>query len=493
MKKILFIQFLLVSCIITAQVGIGTTAPNTNAALEIDSNDSGVLLPRIALEDTSSSNPLTNHVAGMIVYNTTTVNDISAGFYYNDGTKWVKIGNKDWSLNGNAGTSPGNDFIGTTDNQDLIIKTNNLERFRVDTGGHIRATTSVSGNVPSYSWQGDVDTGMRRNGSDDMSLMAGDTGMIRLVESGLVNTVSIEPGTSVSTDFNVKGRLNPDLFYVNGDDEQVTVNTTNAVLGDKFVSTGRYAINGYSTGDDDFTIYSEADGGNAISIYGYATDNSSVGVAGVSKSTNAISPPEGSGGAFTGVNFGLTAYRNANNNQNDEGGAYIVGKMNTTTFVPSQYAYVSANIGGTWYKINGTGSVASIVDHPNGGRVNMFCPEAPEILFEDHGQGQLVNGKAIIQLDAIFKHNVTINEKHPLRVYIQLEDDCNGVFVTNKSVNGFTVKELVNGTSNAKFSYHIVANRKDDIATDGTINSKNADVRFPKAAIQKAQNSAFKK
>ncbi|PWN64738.1 cell wall anchor protein [Chryseobacterium oncorhynchi] len=36
-----------------------------------------------------------------------------------------------WNITGNSGTNPSNNFLGTNDNQDLIIKTNNQERLRV--------------------------------------------------------------------------------------------------------------------------------------------------------------------------------------------------------------------------------------------------------------------------------------------------------------------------------------------------------------------------
>lgn len=39
-----------------------------------------------------------------------------------------------WSLKGNASTNPSTDFLGTTDNNDLVLKTNNIERIRF---GHI--------------------------------------------------------------------------------------------------------------------------------------------------------------------------------------------------------------------------------------------------------------------------------------------------------------------------------------------------------------------
>lgn len=44
-------------------------------------------------------------------------------------------GGAGWSLTGNAGTIPGTNFIGTTDNQDLIFKTNNVQTGRISANG----------------------------------------------------------------------------------------------------------------------------------------------------------------------------------------------------------------------------------------------------------------------------------------------------------------------------------------------------------------------
>ncbi len=41
----------------------------------------------------------------------------------------------DWTMSGNAGTDPSTQFIGTTDNKDLVIKTNNTERLRIKADG----------------------------------------------------------------------------------------------------------------------------------------------------------------------------------------------------------------------------------------------------------------------------------------------------------------------------------------------------------------------
>lgn len=82
-------------CSITlGQVGIGTTNPNPDALLDVDASTTtgGFLLPRLALTSTLNAAPLTAHVAGMTIYNTAATGDVSPGFYYNDGTKWIKLG-----------------------------------------------------------------------------------------------------------------------------------------------------------------------------------------------------------------------------------------------------------------------------------------------------------------------------------------------------------------------------------------------------------------
>jgi hypothetical protein len=46
-----------------------------------------------------------------------------------------------------------------------------------------------------------------------------------------------------------------------------------------------------------------------------------------------------------------------------------------------------------------------------------------------------------------------------MKVFIQLNDDCNGVYVKRLTA-GFQVIELYNGTSDAHFTYRVVAKRK---------------------------------
>ncbi len=94
MKKKLFFVFLGMSIAATAQVGVGTTNPR--AALEVNSTTNGFLAPQIALTNTTIAAPVVNPAGGAltegtIVYNTATVNDVTPGYYYWNGTIWVRM------------------------------------------------------------------------------------------------------------------------------------------------------------------------------------------------------------------------------------------------------------------------------------------------------------------------------------------------------------------------------------------------------------------
>src|SRR5690554_1951701 len=93
-KAISLCLFIFCSIVTYAQVGIGTTNPNPNSLLDLSSTDKGLLIPRVALTGTDSPSPLSEDVAGMIVYNTSTagtgINSVTPGFYVNDGTNWIR-------------------------------------------------------------------------------------------------------------------------------------------------------------------------------------------------------------------------------------------------------------------------------------------------------------------------------------------------------------------------------------------------------------------
>ncbi len=86
---------LLLTTVVQAQVKVGDnpTSINPSAVLEIESTNKGLLLPRVTLSSTTNFVPLATHVEGMVVYNTATAGDVTPGYYYNDGTQWVRLAN----------------------------------------------------------------------------------------------------------------------------------------------------------------------------------------------------------------------------------------------------------------------------------------------------------------------------------------------------------------------------------------------------------------
>jgi hypothetical protein len=177
------------------------------------------------------------------------------------------------------------------------------------------------------------------------------------------------------------------------------------------------------------------------------------------------------GGGFTGTTYGATFTTTST-------AAGAIGHISYIGAGGTYWTY-SPYYSGTSYKIYGTGTVSTVVKDRQGRDRILNCPEAPEILFEDYGQGKLMDGKAHIEIDTLFAYFIMVNEKHPLRVFIQLQGDCNGVFVTNQTPHGFDVVELKGGTSSdIPFSYHVIGNRIDEKDSTGKIISINADNRF---------------
>ncbi len=100
-KKQLLKGFLIIGALLlfsqlsTAQVTIGSVlTPNKDALLDLQEEGvttKGLLLPRVALQQTTSFAPMQAHTQGMVVYNTAEVADVTPGYYYNNGTKWMKL------------------------------------------------------------------------------------------------------------------------------------------------------------------------------------------------------------------------------------------------------------------------------------------------------------------------------------------------------------------------------------------------------------------
>lgn len=491
---------------LVAQVGVGTKDPNAGSMLDIVSSNKGILIPRVSLTATTDVTTITpSATLGLLVFNIATEGTgetaVTEGFYYWNGSIWVRIQDTDvdWKIGGNNNIVNGVNFLGTTNDRDLRFRTNNVERMRIVSDGNVGINHNTYTNA-----------GLTVNiGSNDFGIVSeGATGG---------GTASIY-GFNTNAGYGVRGHSTNSMGILGTSTNNHGVYGETAFTGGAFLTGG---IVGWGAGNNG------ANGVLAIADQN-AASSSNIAIRAVSGSTTSISSAEVLNVAVNANATDLGLYvmteRPINNNtsisteaarfhsnftgvatdadardprarlagyepsvsisgqgtQNTYYGGYFYSGGHNTN---SSYAYVGARRATTNFKIIGTGTVSTIVSgiNPNE-KKTMFAPEAPEVLFQDYGTGQLVNGVAQIQIDPIFSRNIYVSNEKPLKVFIQLEGDCNGVFVTNKSATGFTVKELQGGTSNASFSWHIVANRADEMH-DGE-QTVYQSLRFPDAPLK---------
>jgi hypothetical protein len=76
---------------ISSQVGIGTTTPDTSSILDVQSSNSGVLIPRIALKSSTDVLTISAPTESLLIYNTDTIADVFPGFYFWNGTQWSRL------------------------------------------------------------------------------------------------------------------------------------------------------------------------------------------------------------------------------------------------------------------------------------------------------------------------------------------------------------------------------------------------------------------
>ncbi|MCX6200091.1 MAG: hypothetical protein NTY88_12885 [Bacteroidetes bacterium] len=329
----------------------------------------------------------------------------------------------------------------------------------------------------------------------DLNLLAyaADTGWIfigRTVSSPISGLANISGTTNYVTKFSSASAIGNSSIVENGTGVGIGTATPAYPLQiNSAASMSEYAYNSHKDHDAIWAHNgSPAGTGAGCGIVGITSQNSSMaagvwgengnstgtGVVGFGNASGAVLMNTGSGGAFTGTTTGLFAKSNSSS------ASQAIYSDNFGSIVRVNYWS-----GTTQYKIQGTGTVSTIVKDVNNQPVVMHATETPEIYLQDYGQGILVNGKAHINLDPVFAKNITINAAHPLRVFVQLEGDCNGIYISGKSSSGFDVVELANGFSNTSFQYTVICNRADETLDNGLI-SKNADKRFePAASIEK--------
>jgi hypothetical protein len=217
-------------------------------------------------------------------------------------------------------------------------------------------------------------------------------------------------------------------------------------------------------------------GGSSPSSYGVEGQSANVGVFGQSDGASATGGVVGSiagvwgdtGGPSNEFYSGVigTADENYagyfNNNSSETPGVYIENDAESSSTATVLETY-GGNFGGTCYfdvsgDISCSGTVSGVVSAANGARkLAVYSMQSAENWLEDAGSGQLANGSVHVALDSIFAQ--TVNTGVEYHVFLTPKGDCEGLYVTNETPEGFDVHELRGGHSGIAFDYRIMAKR----------------------------------
>ncbi len=309
-------------------------------------------------------------------------------------------------------------YIYTEEDQDLNLGTGGTTRLTVDAGGNVGIGTQAPTSrltVEDGLWSNIVkvksatsDNGLfLSSGSSWAAISGGTTNRNDIVIRHSTGYVGIGGVTNPGVELEVSGRVRMEASASN---------------------YGTKCGNTYSTGTGLMAV------GNGTT--GYYLSN-------------------GSGVAATGYYTGLYAKANQTGNHGQEA---IYARLAEG----SQSAYICHRTSvGTQYKILGDG-LASTIMHTSKGRVALVCPESPEAWIEDFGSGSAVGGRAHVDLDPMYLDCITVDDEHPLKVFVQLTSPAVQQFYVEKGKTGFDVVFVGDGADEvaATFDYKVVGKWK---------------------------------
>jgi len=223
-------------------------------------------------------------------------------------------------------------------------------------------------------------------------------------------------------------------------------------------SDSTYGVKGMASafpgvyGQNSSTRYAAVTGRNTQTAVG------SAGVAGFGDTINVAAYGVSGLARYHGV-YGRSKYYNGVRGEaSDDNG--VSGYFSGTN---TSYAGVWGGRGsygwGVYYSggLSGSGT-KSCVMRTSKGPAALYCQESPENWFEDFGSTTLTNGRAHVELDALFLETVTVDSRHPLKVFVQQTSGNPVNLVVQKGTTGFDI--VGPAGSDISFDYRVVAKRK---------------------------------
>ncbi len=278
-KTLLFFCIAFLSYTLIAQnVGIGTTVPKTSLDIKGGIRNQPIYLTgsgtAIIIPDNQSNVNLAGNFSGqfsatvnnpedgqrLIIDNNSNQTGVLSGsidirnglneYIYSDG-EWKVVSNSSWALNGNLNTDPANNFIGTTDKNDVVFKRFNNEKIRlVQDGLQIKESNTLEFGAGTPSKQTD-------NGKIGYNAF-GEANTLSIVGGGISPTGAdrrIKLWADLGTDFTGGASFNKNVQIKNNLSSMLALINTNALaagtthllsFGGTNYTTGLMSITGTS-------------------------------------------------------------------------------------------------------------------------------------------------------------------------------------------------------------------------------------------------------
>lgn len=239
-RGLLSLVFALVTFAATAQVGIGTSNPNSSSQIHIVADDRGILIPQVPLTHSTDTTTITNgNVESLLVYNTNTQNDVTPGYYYWSNNRWNRlVSNRDGT--GHLTLSAGDivnyiNLDGTLSSIDLGSVVLNHETITqlVDNGDGTISYTNEDNlttiiNLPSglglSAYQIAVNNGFNGTETEWLASLQGSSDNVTLINGTNTTVQSTTSENTTQWQVNVATANGPNLGVVKQAETNPTVN-----------------------------------------------------------------------------------------------------------------------------------------------------------------------------------------------------------------------------------------------------------------------------
>jgi hypothetical protein len=231
------------------------TPADPSAALDLNYVDKGLLVPRVSLVQTTSPSPVLAPATSLLVFNTSTINDVTPGYYFWDGVKWARL----MVDNGNGGGGGGTGSLNcsTTFNDGWTLRgdgnggwecTNTLRVLGNSSTGYVSINTTPSSSFDLLV-NNNVGIGFSPSSSYDLSV-DGNAEVKDYMGIGTTPSSSytlrvgsnIGVGTSPSSSFNLS--VSGDAHVSTG----LSVGTTSTASSGQVYANSSFRLGSSSTG-----------------------------------------------------------------------------------------------------------------------------------------------------------------------------------------------------------------------------------------------------